>query len=209
MVGQRHVVVPSARSRGGRSRSGSRSCPSSGREARLMPAGPGRDRGRGIGSRPGSAPPPAPRRRPSARRTAWRGCSPATAEADARVAHRDHRDVAQATPEGVDLHRHPAAGAGVLHNILARFGKRHTEAHRGVALEAQLPWRMRDAVSLIFSTTWCPSSIARTGVTSRSTSLGPVAVALGTRPWRSEHPAAWRKKPTAPSSASPRRCSAP
>ena len=57
------------------------------------------------------------------------------------------------------------------------------------------PWRMRDAVSLIFSTTWCTSSIARTGVTSSSTSLGPVAAAFGTRPWSSNSSAACRKNP--------------
>ncbi len=56
-----------------------------------------------------------------------------------RIAHRDHRDPApQPAPEGVRLHRHPATGAGVLHNILARFRKRHTEPHRGVSLQPEL-----------------------------------------------------------------------
>ena len=51
------------------------------------------------------------------------------AEADPGVAHRDHHHPpAQAPAEGIRLHRHPAAGAGVLHNILARLRKRHSES---------------------------------------------------------------------------------
>ena len=98
------------------------------------------------------------------------------AEADARIAHRDHHDAAaEPTPEGIRLHRHPATGAGVLHNILARLGKRHTEAHRRLRLQSELAVQdARRPLAEIFSTTWCTSSVARTGVTSSSTSDGPV-----------------------------------
>ena len=103
------------------------------------------------------------------------------AETDAGIAHRDDHDpAAESAAEGVGLHRHPAAGAGVLHNILAGLRKRHTEAQRRFHLQT----RARrggcvDAPSEILSTTACTSSDARTGVTSSSTSDGPVAVALG------------------------------
>src|SRR6185295_7127676 len=60
-------------------------------------------------------------------------------EADARVAHRDHHHPPAEPPaESVGLHRHPAARAGVLHNILACFRKRHTEPQRRLHLESQL-----------------------------------------------------------------------
>src|SRR5260370_8100734 len=38
----------------------------------------------------------------------------------------------------VGLHRHPAARAGVLYNILTRFRKRHSEPHRRLGIEREL-----------------------------------------------------------------------
>ena len=98
-------------------------------------------------------------------------------EADAGVAHRDHHDPpAEPAPEGVRLHRDPAAGAGVLNNILASLRKRHTEPERGLQLEAELAVQdARGALRRSCPTTSCTSSEARTGVTSSSTSDGPVA----------------------------------
>ena len=67
------------------------------------------------------------------------GALEGTAEADPSIADRDDDDpAAQPAPEGIGLNRHPATGAGVLHNILARLRKRHTEAQRGLHFEAQL-----------------------------------------------------------------------
>jgi len=68
---------------------------------------------------------------------------------------------------------------------------------RSVALSSRpsSPCRIRVAPSEIFPTTSCTSSVARTGVTSSSTSDGPVAGGRGTLPWSSNSSAAWWKKP--------------
>src|SRR5690349_25062154 len=62
-----------------------------------------------------------------------------TAEAHPRIAHGNHHDSAsQTAPKGIGLDRNPAAGAGVLHNILAGLRKRHTESERGLHLQPEL-----------------------------------------------------------------------
>src|SRR5439155_13170052 len=43
----------------------------------------------------------------------------------------------QRAPPVIALHRHPAARARVLYNILTRLRKRHTEAHRRPRIELQ------------------------------------------------------------------------
>ncbi len=60
-------------------------------------------------------------------------------KANAGVCDRDHDHTArQLAPPVVRLHRHPAAGARVLHNILTRLRKRHSESHRRFRIESQL-----------------------------------------------------------------------
>src|SRR5438105_10833924 len=50
-------------------------------------------------------------------------------ESDTGVRDRDHHHTArQFAPPVVRLHRHPAPGARVLHNILTRLRKRHSES---------------------------------------------------------------------------------
>ena len=67
------------------------------------------------------------------------GALEGAAKPDTRIADRDDRDpAAEPAAEGIHLNRDPATGAGVLHNILARLRKRHTESPRRRSLEAQL-----------------------------------------------------------------------
>ncbi len=86
----------------------------------------------------------------------------------------------ETAPKGIRLHGNPATGAGVLHNILTRLRKRHTEsAGRRRARGPARPRRIRAAVSEIRLTASCTSSMARTGVTSSNTSDGPGGRHLG------------------------------
>ena len=67
------------------------------------------------------------------------GALEGTAKADPSVADRDDDDPAtQPASESIRLDRDPATGPGVLHNILARLRKRHTESERGLHFETQL-----------------------------------------------------------------------
>src|SRR2546428_473707 len=60
-------------------------------------------------------------------------------ESDTGVRDRDHYHAArQLAPPVVRLHRNPAPGARVLHNILTRLRKRHSESHGRLRIESQL-----------------------------------------------------------------------
>ena len=100
---------------------------------------------------------PSPQRSPN--RLAWVLSSERRKPIPASLTAMTDHPTAEPAPKGIRLHRNPATGAGVLHNILACLRKRHTESQRRLALEAQLARaEFASAPSEILSTTSCMSS---------------------------------------------------
>src|SRR5512142_1288695 len=63
-------------------------------------------------------------------------------ESHARIRHRDHHHPPrQPSSPLIALDGDPAAGAGMLYNMLTRLRKRHSETHRRFRVDAELAWQ--------------------------------------------------------------------
>src|SRR5439155_495926 len=105
------------------------------------------------------------------------------AEPYSRVPHRDHdHPLGERAAPVVCLHGHPAAGARVFYNILTRLGKRHSEAHRRLRIEADLGRQATSPYGDAHSAAWASNK-------SRSPSFAASANAPAN--WSNERSSNW------------------